>query len=151
MKKFSFVFMILLFSPGAFSFPGIEMFVGEYSYKSGPTDTVGCGNFKIELNSAGDGLNVYHIDSEGFDYLSYEFPFVNGGVQPWQYDWGDGIAKGDQNITFDGGRVEKLVRIKSFGFVVGTIYTSIYFTSYDTLTLEHKSSDQDSVCQVVKK
>ena len=118
--------LTMLIQSSAFGFPGIENFVGSYKYISGPVDTLACGNFEIQLNSDKNGLDVFYT-STGSKDLSYEFPFVNMGTQPWEYDWGDGIAKGDQTITFDGMSIYKRVVIKKFGIPIGRIETAMDF------------------------
>ena len=146
------VLLTFLIAPKyAFSDSGIEEFAGNYEYVSGPQNTTGCGNFKIDLNESMDGLNVFHIDTNGYEFLMYEFPYVNKGTMPWQYNWGDGVARGTQKVVYNGRSLAKEVQVKGlFGRTVRRNFTNMYFEQNDKLTIKFQSADSNYECRVIR-
>jgi hypothetical protein len=140
---------LMCFSLQTLSFPGIENFVGLYQYKSGPTEYTSCADSKIKLNDEEDGLEVYYAHGN-YHYTTYDFPAVNKGKIPWEYDWGDGVAKGNQKTTFDGHMLKNIVHIKWRFLKIGEMLTTMNFENHNLLKITHRSAERDITCYLTK-
>jgi hypothetical protein len=135
---------VLLGQNQAFAF---NEFIGNYTYVSGPTSTIGCGDFSIRMNQARDGLDVYHVYSPGDTVLTYEFPAINKGKVDWVHDWGSGIARGKQETRYSNSQILK--KVTQLGGLRRIRNEQMVLTD-ESLTIESSSRDHRLKC-VLKK
>ncbi len=148
-KTIFFFLVAFSFSP-AFATLGLEDFVGRYTYVSGPTGTIACSDYQIELTNDETGLIVYQYNNGDAPVVTvHEFSFVNMGNQPWSYNWGDGTAKGTQITTLKGQSLTNVVRVKALFVTVSKMTTSLQLEG-DVLSVSYKSSDTEYECKMQK-